>query len=203
MKTNLLLLACFIFSFHAIAQTNEPILSEEIESAGLARLAKVELGLHGIGLAYELPFSKKWSANLSAGLGGGYYVWGNEFKSTLIINDPVAYFRSEFKYTYNRSKRLSKSKSVLNNAGNYVAFQTKYTTRRVFGSPAYYEYGGDILNRALLNEVHWGIQRPMGQKFIFNTHIGLGIAHDFDFNQSQVYPAAGVQFAYVLPNKRL
>lgn len=202
MKTNFLLLAFLILSFHAIAQTNEPTLSQEAESVGLARLAKVELGLHGIGLGYELPFSEKRSANLSAGLGGGYSVWGNEFKSTFIINEPVAYFRSEFKYTYNRSKRLSKSKSVLNNAGNYVAFQTKYTTERVIGSKSSFDGPFVYLNRALLNEVHWGIQRPLGQKYIFNMHIGLGLAHDFRFDESQVYPAAGVQFAYVLSKKQ-
>lgn len=203
MKKNLFLLAFLVFSYSAIAQTSEPTASAEPESAELVRLAKLELGLHGVGVGYELPFSEKLSVNLSAGLGGGYSVWGNHFKSTFIINDPVAYFKSEFKYTYNRSKRLSKLKSVRNNAGNYVAFQTKYTTRRVFGSPSIYDGGYDFLNKTLLNEIHWGIQRPLGQKFIFNMHVGLGFAHDFDFNDSQLYPAAGVQFAYVFSKKSL
>lgn len=198
MKKNFLLLAFTFFSFGAIAQTTEPI-----KSAELVPMAKLELGLHGIGVGYELPFSEKLSANFSAGLGGGYSIWNNHFQSTFVLNEPVVYFRSELKYTYNRNKRLYKSKSILNNAGNYVAFQTKYTTRRVFGSPSMYDGDYTFLNRTLLNEVHWGIQRPLGQKFLFNLHLGLGYAHDFYFDEGQLYPAVGIQFAYVLTKRRL
>lgn len=197
-KTNLLLLALALFSFSSFAQTAAPT-----ESSELVPIARVELGLHGLGVGYEMPLSKKWSANLSAGLGGGYSVWNNHFKSTFVLNEPVAYFRSEFKYTYNRSKRLSKSKSTLNNAGNYVAYQTKYTTRRLIGSKNSFDGPFEYLNRTLLNEVHWGIQRPLGQKFIFNMHLGLGYVHDFHFNEGQLYPAAGVQFAYIISKKGL
>lgn len=193
MRTHLLLIALLILSYKSTAQT-----TETGESEALVRLAKLDIGLHGLGVAYELPFSERWSVDLSAGLGGGYSVWGNDFKSTFVINDPVAYFKSEVKYTYNRARRLSRSKSIIHNTGNFIAFQTKYTTRRVFGSPSMYDGGYDFLNRTLLNEVHWGIQRPLGQNFLFNMHLGLGYAADFDFNDTQAYPAAGVRFAYIL-----
>lgn len=196
MMKNMLLLVFLIFSFKAFAQFDDTVQSVKLE-----RIARLEAGLHGIGVGLELPFSEKWSASLSTGLGGGYSVYAEHFQSTFIINQPVAFFKSEFKYTYNRSKRLSKSKSLLNNAGNYIAFQTKYTTRRVFGSNAWDEFN-DPLNRTLLNEAHWGIQRPLGKKFIFNFHVGLGYAADLDYVDSQVYPSAGVQFAYVLSKKR-
>ena len=189
-------MALSIFTLHAMAQT-----TENSDSAALERILKLELGLQGGGLGYELPLGNKWSINLSAGLGGGHYIesssYANSFHSSWIINDPAAYIKSELKYTYNRAKRLSKSKSLVNNAGNYVVFQTKYTTRRVFGSNAW-ENTYEPLNRSLLNEIQWEIQRPLGHRFIFNMHLGLGYAIDFDFNNSQVYPAAGVQFAYVL-----
>jgi len=196
MRKIYLLIILSICSIKALAQTEEAT-----SSVALDKLLKLELGLHGLGLGYEVPFAEKWSVNLSGGLGGGYYLENsgnaNDFNSSFIINQPVAYFRSEFKYTYNRRKRLIKSKSILHNTGNYVAFQTKYTTNRVFRSNAWEEMINP-LNRTLLNEIHWGIQRPLGQKFIFNMHLGLGYATDFDFNNSQVYPAAGVQFAYIL-----
>lgn len=200
MKRILLSMALLVFALHAMAQT-----TENKESAALEHILKLELGLQGGGLGYELPFGNKWSVNLSAGLGGGHYIessnYAKSFHSSWIINDPAAYLKSELKYTYNRVKRLSKSKSLLNNAGNYVAFQTKYTTRRVFGSNAW-ENAYEPLNRSLLNEIHWGIQRPLGQRFIFNMHLGLGYALNFDFNNSQVYPAAGVQFAYVFSKRK-
>jgi hypothetical protein len=202
MKSNFLLLALSVFSFSALAQSNVPVQSPEMVS-----MAKLEVGLHGVGLGYEMPFSRKWSLNLSAGLGGGYSIdknsYANGFNSTFILNEPVAYFKSEFKYNYNRDKRLTKSKSVLNNASNYLAFQTKYTTSRVFGSSEWNQVN-DPLNRTLLNELHWGMQRPLGQKFIYNLHLGIGYAADFDFNNSQLYPAVGLQFAYVISkNNRL
>lgn len=201
MKANFLLLALSLFSFSTLAQSSEPAQSTELVS-----MTKLEVGLHGIGVGYEIPFSHKWSVNLSAGLGGGYSIdknsYANGFNSRFILNEPVAYFRSEFKYTYNRDKRASRTKSLLNNAGNYIAFQTKYTTARVFESGEYNQIN-DPLNRTLLNEVHWGMQRPLGQKFLYNLHLGLGYAADFDFNNSQLYPAAGLQFAYVISkNKR-
>ncbi|ARS34241.1 hypothetical protein [Pontibacter actiniarum] len=200
MKTNFLAAALSIISFGALAQTASPAQP----STKLESMSKIELGLHGLGLAYEVPLSARWSANLSAGLGGGYAIEQNDFEngfnSTWIINEPVAYFRSEFKYTYNRDRRLSKSKSILNNAGNYVAFQVKYTTNRVFEGNDY-SFLEEPLNRTLLNEAHWGMQRPLGQKFIFNLHLGLGYATDFDFDNSQLYPAAGVQFSYVISKR--
>ncbi|MCC9136462.1 hypothetical protein ACFSKU_06385 [Pontibacter silvestris] len=196
MRKTLLLIALLISGLHAFAQS-----IEVDEFAELTSMTKLELGLQGIGLGYELPFNNKWSANLSAGLGGGYYIYSDGFHSSWIINEPVAYFRSEFKYTYNRVKRLSKSKSVINNAGNYVAFQATYTTRRVFNSNEWNNFA-DPLNRTLLNEIHWGMQRPLGQKFLFNFHLGLGYAADFDFDYGQVYPAIGAQFGYVLSKGR-
>ncbi|MFD2512439.1 hypothetical protein ACFSRY_01060 [Pontibacter locisalis] len=202
MKSNFFLLALSMFSFSALAQSNEPVQSTELVS-----MTKLEVGLHGIGVGYEVPFSHKWSVNLSAGLGGGYSIdknsYANGFKSTFIVNEPVAYVRSEFRYIYNRNKRSIKSKSLLNNAGNYIAFQTKYTTGRVFESDEWSQINNP-LNRTLLNEVHWGMQRPLGQKFLYNLHLGLGYAADFDFKNSQFYPAVGLQFAYVISkNQRL
>ncbi|WP_299823292.1 hypothetical protein [uncultured Pontibacter sp.] len=197
MKTRLIFLAISALSFGASAQS-----LETLEPTGLASMTKLEVGLQGIGVGYEIPLSKKLSVNLSAGLGGGYSIdqndFANGFNSRLIIDEPVAYFRSEVKYTYNREKRLAKGKPMWSNAGNYVAYQAKYTTRRVFDGVD----TGTPLNKTLLNEVHWGIQRPLGQKFIFNTHVGLGYAADFDFKNSQLYPAAGAQFSYIISKSR-
>jgi len=190
-----LLMVLAIFSLNGRAQHAEPA-----PSANLDKLLKIELGLHGVGLSCELPLNYRWVIDLSTGLGGGYYVSKTDvsrFNSSFIINDPVAYFKSEFKYYYSRSKRLSKRKQIRNNTGNYIAFQSKYTTRRVFNDNDWDRIYSP-LNRTLLNEIHWGIQRPMGQKFLFNFHVGLGYASDFDFKSSWTYPALGVKFAYIL-----
>ncbi|MEJ8804009.1 hypothetical protein [Pontibacter sp. H249] len=193
MKTKLILLAFATLCFKVSAQSIKPL----TEPSELISITKLELGLHGVGAGYEIPISKKFTVNLSAGLGGGYSIYGNDFRSTWVINDPVAYFRSEVKYIYNREKRYGKGKAMLNNSGNYVAFQTKYTTARISGRKDF-----DPLNKTLLNEMHWGIQRPLGQRFIFNTHIGLGFGADFDSGSKTIYPAAGLQFAYIISKNR-
>lgn len=195
----LLLTALLLFSYKGFAQSNE-----DQTPTQLVNMASVEAGLHGMGLGYEHVFTDKWVVNLSTGLGRGYFIddpaFYNGFSSSFIINQPVAYFRSNFKYLYNREKRLSKGKGILNNSGNYIGFQIKYTTRRVFGSTEW-DQSRDPQNRTLLNEVHWGIQRPLGQNFLFNFHLGLGFGADFDFKNSQLYPALGLQFAYVFWKK--
>ncbi|MGB3849967.1 MAG: hypothetical protein WA958_08360 [Tunicatimonas sp.] len=193
MKHSSVILFLIAFNGHLLAQS--------AEVAPLARQFKVELGFHGLGLAYELPLADRWSIDLSTGLGGGYHVGGyglqDGFNYTWIINDPVMYFKSEVKYVYNRPKRLARGKSLRNNAGHYVAWQTKYTTERVFGSTVYDQLE-DPLNNTLLNEVHWGIQTPIGQRTVFNFHLGLGVAADYDFGSSSVYPGLGIKFSRVI-----
>lgn len=190
----------FILGFLVVSSQ---LFSQDTEEEPLDHLFKVELGFQGVGLAYELPLSDRWSIDFSSGLGGGYYITnqaGINIQYTWIINDPVIYVKSEAKYHYNRPKRLRKGKSLRNNASNYLAFQTKYTTERVFSSSIASQIE-DPLNNTLLNEIHWGIQRPVGQRFLFNLHLGLGVATDYDFNNTSAYPGFGLKFSYILVKK--
>lgn len=175
--------------------------SAETDEEPLRRLFKMELGGPGLGLAYELPVANRWSVDVSMGLGGGYHIVNSfnsyKFQYLWVLNDPVIYLKSEVKYHYNRPKRLRRGKSLRNNASNYVAFQTKYTTERVFGSTAFDQLR-DPLNNTLLNEIHWGLQRPLGQRFLFNFHLGLGYAYDYDFGNGGLYPGLGLKFSYIL-----
>jgi hypothetical protein len=152
---------------------------------------KLEYNLLGAGVSYEIPISEKFLFNLGLGVGGGVdnsesYVW--EFNSSL-----AAYFKGEFKYMYNREKRLKKGKSIENNAGNYIAFQTKYFTRR---------FSEDInfspLQKAILNEFHWGLQRSLGGNWIFNFHVGFGFLRNIDKDYNLISPVIGLKFSYKL-----
>lgn len=200
MKTNILLAGLSLLSITAFSQTQEIA-----QPAGLISMTKLEAGLHGIGIGYEIPLGQTFTIDLSAGLGGGYSIedeaYANGFRSTFILREPAAYFRSRVKYTYNRAKRAIKNKSMLNNTGNYVSFQTKYATNRVFETNEWNAIATPI-NRTLLNELQWGMQRPLGQRFTFNAHLGMGYAYDFDFRNSQAYPAAGLQLAYIISKSR-
>ena len=159
----------------------------------LQKQFKTDFNFLGIGLSYEIPLSEKWNVDLSTGIGGGYRI-GNGFAAEWVINSsPAAYLKSEFKYYYNREKREKKGKNNLNNSGNYIAFQTKYNTKRFSISRIELP-----LENALLNEIHWGIQRSLGGNWLFNFHAGLGYARDLDFSNGIVYPSLGIKFSYKL-----
>jgi hypothetical protein len=77
----------------------------------------------------------------------------------------------------------------MNNSGNYLGLQSKYS----FGNANYFE-----LNRTLLTEIHWGIQRPLSNRFIFDMHLGLGFIYDFDFTSASISSTFGLRFGYIM-----
>ncbi len=157
----------------------------------LQKQFKVDFNFMGLGFSYEVPLSEKWVVDLSAGVGGGYRI-NNGFKATWVFNSHLAsYFKSEFKRYYNREKRRKKGKRDINNSGSYIAFQTKYNSRRFSLSKI-----TAPLDNALLNEVHWGVQRPFDERWLFNFHAGVGYAIDLNSSQGSLYPALGVKFSY-------
>lgn len=155
----------------------------------LQSLAKIEIGGQGINLSYETPLSKSFLLDLSVGLGPSYEVYDNSM--SYVINNfknPSLFLQGELIWLYNREKRATNGKSLANNAGNSIAFQTKYS----LGQKDEIDQ-----NKALLNEIHWGFQRSLGESFYFNTHAGLGYIHDFENKEGSLYPAIGFRFGYV------
>lgn len=181
-KMKKIVLIIFVFlttSFSLFAQQN----NDETSSFG-----RVNLGLHGLDLSYEFLISKKfiWENSIGIGMGSSVY---HDAEYRFVFTQPVPYLKSELKYIYNIEKRLSKGKNIVHNSGNYVGIQTKYS----FGNSNNY-----LLNQTLLTEIHWGIQRSIGSKFIFGTHIGLGYIKDFTTNNGEISPVLGFRFGYRL-----
>ncbi len=80
-----------------------------------------------------------------------------------------------------------------NNAGNYLGARLKYVTGNKSTNINYVTYP------ALLVNIHWGIQRALGQRWLFNAHAGLGCAVDVNSGTGNIlYPAVDVKFAYLL-----
>ncbi len=152
-------------------------------------MAKIGIGLHGLELSYEFPLSEKFSIDNSLGAGMGMTDYGAGAEYLLDVARPTPYMRSRLKYIYNIEKRVKKNKNTKHNSGNYIAAQVKYS----FGNIKTYQ-----LNRALLTEVHWGIQRDLGGNFLFNMHIGLGYLQDFQENAGDLSPTLGFQFSYIM-----
>lgn len=162
------------------AQTNDNVLTN---------FARINLGLHGIEASYELPISKSFVWENSLGIGMGANINGKSAEFHFDFGNPTPFLKSELKYIYNIEKRESKGKTVLNNSGNYIGLQTKYS----FGNSDVYE-----LNRTSLTEIHWGIQRSLDNKFILNIHIGLGYLKDYNTEDEAISPTLGLRFGYKL-----
>lgn len=163
--------------------------SQSNDTPPLTSFTRVNLGPHGLELTNELPISKNLVWGNSFGLGMGSHVLKNSVRYTFALEVPVPFLKSELKYFYSREKRANKNRSTLNNSGNYIGLQAKYS----FGNSKYYD-----LNQTLLTELHWGIQRPLGKRFIFDVHIGFGYISDFKFSEGSLSPTFGLRFGYKL-----
>lgn len=152
-------------------------------------LGKIEIGGQGLNISYETPLSGSLILDVSSGIGSSYNVYNNTVEYVINLNKPSLFLQGELVWIYNKEKRLSKGKSILNNSGNFVAFQTKYS----FGHK-----NEPDQNNTLLNELHWGLQRTLVQNLYFNTHLGIGYIYDNDNNEGNIYPAIGIRIGYVL-----
>lgn len=159
----------------------------------LSNLVKLDLGLQGIGLTYESRLAGKWTADLSAGAGGGYDIAESSLNYNLNINRPAFYFSFTPKYYYNLAKRIRKGKSTVLNSGNYIGLRLKYVTPN--------DRRTDATRNSVLANAHWGMQRGLGTHWLFNAHIGAGYAMDIDYSFGTIYPALDFKFAYVLSGR--
>lgn len=152
-------------------------------------IGKINLGLNGLEAAYELPVGKQTTWENSLGIGMGSNVYGTSVEYHFNFSQPVPFLKSKLKYIYNFNKRDEKGKNTTHNSGNYIGLQTKYN----FGNSSNYQ-----LNKTLLTEVHWGIQRSLGRGFMVDAHIGLGYIKDFDTKDGALSPTVGLRFGYNL-----
>ena|SRR5690554_2889493 len=155
----------------------------------LEQTGKINAGLQGVDFSYELPMSNQFIWESSAGLGIGMNVKSNKSTYNFYLFDPVVSVATGLKWMYNREKRESRDRNNSNNAGNYFGLQTKYS----FGHSVALD-----MNQALLTDIHWGIQRNIGQKFVLNTNIGLGYMNDFETNYGDIAPTLRVKIGYLL-----
>jgi len=161
----------------------------------LSSLTKVDIGLQGIGFTYEPRLSNKVTLDLSAGAGGGYDIAEGYLNYRVELLKPAFYFSLTPKYFYNRNKRSRQGKNTLLNSGNYIGLRLKYVTPN--------DRQTDLTRNSILTNIHWGIQRAIGNNWTFNSHIGLGYAQDIDYNFGTIYPALDFKFSYIFTKPTL
>jgi hypothetical protein len=176
----LVLLTTFTLSFSIQGQSTDT-------DNNLKNLGKFDMGLQGIGFAFETRLSKLITTEGSAGFGGGYGIMDGSLDLQLL--KPALYFTVTPKYFYNRNHRAEKGRRMQNNSGNYLGFRCKYSL------PLYKK--SDIIRNSLLTNFHWGMQRSLGEHWTFNAHAGAGYARDIDKGAGTFYPALEFKFSHI------
>jgi len=183
MKRFLLLLNLGLCAITLTAQSGAPVFP-------LTSLTKVDLSLAGAGISREMKLGNKLTFLVGAGMGGGYDVYEGGMGITWSVLSPAFYFNASPRMYYNRDKRAGNDKSTKFNSGNYVGLGMKYVTGNLNGDPAQ--------RSSMLVNGHWGLQRHMGKKWVFDTHVGAGYAWDINSNFGTIYPSLELKFSYVL-----
>jgi hypothetical protein len=194
----MLMLACIGVAGQVFAQ-------DDIE---LKRQAKIDLGLSGLGISYELPLAKKFLLEGAAGLGTGYDMH-NDMAATLNLAAPSAFFTLHGKYYYNRAKRLEKGKNLDFNSGTFVGLKVKYATPNLWNDDdgsSYVYFGPNRNSDTFLAAVHWGFQYKIGKHFAYEFYVGLGYATSYVTYyylysrwDNTLYLDANIRFSYLLP----
>lgn len=186
MKKIIVAALLFGYSTRAIGQ-------QKVADPTLQNLTKLDIGLGGAGITLQKKLAKNFLIDLSAGVGGGYDVSEDAVMYEWNLLLPAFYASATPKLYFNRQRRINKKKSILNNAGDYFGIRFKATT----GSVA----PNDYLRPAMLMNLHWGLQRPLGSRWTINTHAGIGYATDINSGFGSIYPALDLKFSYLL-NRR-
>jgi|GEM_PF-1186551 len=174
------------------------------DTVRLQNLIKVGASLiDNIYVGSELYIFKDFSVNLEYGIGfSGHSVRkDNENSNNLRIHYLVdrQFAKVEFKWNYNFHKRHKQWKETAGNSSDYLALQFKYFEGKADTEPVnlfpilFYSNDGRRPDNILLTDVHWGMQRKMGDIFTLNFFIGLGFIYDFETHLGVATPTIGVK----------
>ncbi len=92
------------------------------------------------------------------------------------------------RWYYNLKKRVSKSRRIDGNSGNFIAIKTSYHPDIVIG------HLDDNVN--FISDISiiptWGIRRHIGQHFTYETGIGMGFIHFFEEDNVYLSSTSGL-----------
>ncbi|MDO4763979.1 MAG: hypothetical protein Q4A00_06310 [Flavobacteriaceae bacterium] len=166
------------------------LFSQEKE-AQLTPHFKIEAFVEKIGLGYEVPLSSKVLLDVNAGVGGANIVIAPVLSYKLGRDNGINYYgifvKGQLRYYISRDRRAKKGRSLGNNVGTFVGLQSKLN----FNNDS--EYWGNVW----LSDVHFGQQLPLGEKFVFRYHLGVGYTQNLTYKDKMLYPAVNLVFGYL------
>ncbi|WP_133273497.1 hypothetical protein [Hymenobacter radiodurans] len=180
-KLNLIIVLLFVARW-ASAQDVAPLSSP---AAGVETIHSAKTAVLGLSYAYERALTPLTTLNTELILNGALEVREGSYFFALA---PVLLV--EPRYYYNFLKRSNKGKNTANNSANYLALGGSYVFGATVGDRVSVQQGVSVVPK-------WGLRRPLGQRFFFETAIGLGIQKRAKLDME---PALGldIKFGYAL-----
>ena len=163
MKTKILTIILCGFTFIAKSQNA----SVEESTYG------IQTGILGVWFHNETKLSKQIALRSELGLDSGIF-GGSFYDKVGFLMTPV--ITLEPRWYYNLDKRVSKSRNIVGNSGNFVSIKTSY-------NPDWFVIS-NYDNLRVVNQISiiptWGIKRNMGNHFTYET--GIGYRYSFAKN---------------------
>ncbi len=135
----------------------------------------IQMGLLGVWAHQEVKLSDKIALRTEVGMDAGFW-FGNFYPKNGYLMTPVIML--EPRWYYNLDKRISKSKSISGNSGNFLTLQTSF-------HPNWFVIS-NYKNVEIANQISiiptWGIKRNIGNHFTYEAGIGIGYRYIFAKN---------------------
>ncbi|MFD2037621.1 hypothetical protein ACFSKL_22695 [Belliella marina] len=132
----------------------------------------VQTGLLGLWFHNESKLSDRIALRSEVGFDGGFG-WGLSYDGVGYVFAPV--FTLEPRLYYNLDKRVSKSKNIAGNSGDFLSLKTSFHPDWFLISN---HDGYSIVNQLSIVPT-WGIRRNLGDHFTYEAGIGIGYRHLF------------------------
>lgn len=135
----------------------------------------IQSGFLGIWAHREVKLSNQIALRAEIGLDAGFW-GGNFYPKNGYLMTPV--ITLEPRWYYNLNKRVSKSKNISGNSGNFLTLQTSYHPNWFVIS----NYDNIEIADQISIIPTWGIKRNIGNHFTYETGIGIGYRYIFAKN---------------------
>jgi len=132
----------------------------------------IQTGLLGIWAHREVKLTNQIALRQEIGMDAGF--WGGSFypKNGYLMTPVITL---EPRWYYNLNKRISKSRNIRGNSGNFLSFKTSYNPNWFVIS----NYDNIQIADQISIIPTWGIKRNIGNHFTYETGIGIGYRYIF------------------------
>ena len=132
----------------------------------------IQAGILGIWAHREVKLTNEIALRAEIGMDAGFF-GGSFYPKNGYLMTPV--ITLEPRWYYNLDKRVSKSKNISGNSGNFLTLQTSY-------HPNWFVIS-NYDNIEIANQISiiptWGLKRNIGKHFTYETGIGIGYRYIF------------------------